>query len=83
MKIKYNSPVILTYSIISFIVISIDHFLMENFIESFFTLYPQYENFQLITIFRLFSYVCGHADWTHFAGNFYLILLIGPVLEEK
>ena len=32
---------------------------------------------------RLFSYILGHADWTHFAGNFTLILLVGPILEEK
>jgi len=32
---------------------------------------------------RLFSHVMGHADWGHLVGNFTLILLIGPILEEK
>ena len=29
------------------------------------------------------SHVAGHQDWTHLVANFSLILLIGPILEEK
>jgi membrane associated rhomboid family serine protease len=32
---------------------------------------------------RLFSHVLGHASWQHLLGNFMLILLIGPILEER
>jgi membrane associated rhomboid family serine protease len=30
----------------------------------------------------LFTHVMGHANWAHLIGNFTLILLIGPMLEE-
>jgi membrane associated rhomboid family serine protease len=29
------------------------------------------------------SHIAGHQDWTHLVANFSLILLIGPILEEK
>jgi membrane associated rhomboid family serine protease len=31
----------------------------------------------------IFTHIMGHANWTHFIGNFTLILLIGPMLEES
>jgi membrane associated rhomboid family serine protease len=32
---------------------------------------------------RLFSHVLVHADLSHYAGNFMMILAIGPMVEEK
>ena len=29
------------------------------------------------------AYPFAHMDWMHFIGNFSIILLIGPILEEK
>ena len=31
----------------------------------------------------LFTHVAGHSGWNHLFGNFSLILLIGPMLEEN
>src|SRR5262245_15769051 len=31
----------------------------------------------------LFTHILGHKDWQHLIGNFMLILLIGPILEER
>ncbi len=36
-----------------------------------------------VSYFRLFSHIAGHANWEHLLGNFAIILLIGPILEEK
>jgi len=36
-----------------------------------------------MTYIRLFTHIAGHANWLHLFGNFTLILLIGPMLEEK
>ncbi len=33
--------------------------------------------------FRIFSHGLGHANWSHLLGNLTLILLLGPLLEEK
>ena len=31
----------------------------------------------------LFTHILGHESWEHLLGNFMLILLIGPILEER
>jgi membrane associated rhomboid family serine protease len=31
----------------------------------------------------LISHVAGHSSWNHLAGNFAIILLVGPMLEEN
>ena len=36
-----------------------------------------------LTWFRAFSHVFGHSGWQHFLGNMSMILLLGPMLEEK
>jgi membrane associated rhomboid family serine protease len=35
------------------------------------------------TYLRAFAHILGHADIEHYVGNFMIILLIGPMLEEK
>jgi membrane associated rhomboid family serine protease len=37
----------------------------------------------LFGYFRLIGHSLGHADWAHFSSNFILILLIGPMTEER
>ncbi len=32
---------------------------------------------------RMFSYVFGHANWDHCLGNVLLLLILGPLIEEK
>lgn len=35
------------------------------------------------TYIRFFGHVVGHAGWEHFMGNIMMILVVGPLLEEK
>lgn len=81
-RLHYNSPVILTYTILSFIAL-----LLGN-ITNFYTtrlLFSVYRGSltDVFFYFRLFGHVLGHADWNHFLNNFLIILIIGPMLEEK
>jgi membrane associated rhomboid family serine protease len=39
--------------------------------------------FHPLFYFRLVSYAVGHAGWPHLMGNLMIILLIGPLIEEK
>ena len=86
MKIQYNAPVVLTYTFVCAAITAVSTYLLPNF-NSFFTVYPfgsGYMSFSNpLTYFRLFSHALGHANWGHFFGNFMLILLVGPILEEK
>jgi len=84
-RITYNAPVVLTYAIVCAVIKALDLFTGGTLISAFFAV-PGSGHFdwtEWTNYFRLFSYVFGHVDWLHLAGNFYLILLIGPILEEK
>lgn len=83
MKIHYNAPVILTFALISTAVTIVGSVTGNNFTQLFFSVSPDMSFLNPITYFRLFSHIAGHANWDHLVGNFSLILLIGPLLEEK
>jgi membrane associated rhomboid family serine protease len=81
MKIKYNSPVILTYSIISICVLLL--FCSGGVIAKYFSS-PAHFSFSNPNFYiRLVSYIAGHGNWSHLVGNLVIILLVGPLLEEK
>lgn len=82
MKITYNSPTTLSFTIICTSIHLIKHFLFSDFIVLF-TAQGSLENAGFFTFFGLFSHVLGHADWDHLLSNLSLILILGPILEEK
>lgn len=81
-KIKYNSPVILTFALISFLVLLLDYSSNGEMTVKFFSVYRA-SLLEPLTYFRFFSHVLGHADFNHYINNMLMILLIGPNLEEK
>lgn len=81
-KLQYNSPVILSYAIICFIILILDFFTNDFIINTFFILYPKNMENPLF-YFTLFTHILGHIDFEHFFNNFLIILIIGPILEEK
>ncbi|MDR1215554.1 MAG: rhomboid family intramembrane serine protease [Treponema sp.] len=84
MKLKYNSPTILTFTFISAAVLALNQFLMPNFINQWFMV-PGHGDFHfgVRNIVNLFTHVIGHADWSHLVNNFSIILLVGPMLEMR
>ena len=80
MKIKYNSPVILTYTIISIAVLILSS---SHAVTGLFTSPAKISFFDPLFYFRLISYTVGHAGWPHLMGNLMIILLVGPLIEEK
>ena len=82
MRIQYNAPVILTFALISTVVLALQQFAMID-LMGFFTLYPELNYTDPIWYLRLFTHVMGHGSWEHLVSNLALILLIGPILEEK
>ncbi len=81
-KIEFNSPVILGFAIICAIS------LLLNTITSGYTnsvIFSTYSSSMTspMTYIRLIGHVFGHVDMTHLIGNLMMILLVGPLLEEK
>ena len=83
LRIRYNSPVVLTIAFLSAITLLIDQVSGNTFIRAFFVLPPTFDAGSFLSWLKLVTYVVGHASWAHLIGNFAFILLIGPVLEEK
>ena len=81
-RISYNSPVVLTFSLVSLAALIISGFTGGRLMDSFFTLFLTSAKDPLQYV-RLFTHVLGHANWEHYSGNITLLLLIGPMLEEK
>ena len=85
MKLKYNAPVILTFTLAATAVTAVASTLGPGLIENAFSIPGRGGDFRLLSIggLRLLSHILGHAGWAHLLSNFTFILLIGPILEEK
>jgi rhomboid protease GluP len=83
MRLHYNAPVVLTYTLIAMVVLAIDPLFNGAIIQSTMTVLPGGSFLDPMTWVRIFGHALGHAGWDHLLGNFAVILLIGPILEEK
>lgn len=81
-KIHYNSPVILTYFLVSLLSLILGYITGGLLTETVFSVYRS-SLANPFTYVRLFGHVLGHADLDHFMGNMLLLLVIGPPMEEK
>ena len=82
MRVQYNSPVILTFSLAA-VAVHVTNVIIPNFTLNLFAMHPWMSFTNPVDYFRLISYVLGHANWEHLFGNLAFILLLGPLLEEK
>lgn len=81
LKINYNAPVILTFTFASFAVLLLSN-LLGSSVYRMLGIYRTSFSDPFMYL-RMFTHVFTHADWAHYAGNFMLILAIGPMVEEK
>ncbi len=82
LKVSFNSPVILSFTILCFLVMILNFVTRGLTNQAFFTVYRS-SLLSPMTYIRFFGHVLGHAGWEHFFGNITLILVVGPLLEEK
>lgn len=82
LKIKYNSPVVLTFALVCALTL-LANFLTQGASNRLLFIVRRGAPAHPLTWVRLFTHVLGHASWEHYAGNMMLFLLIGPMLEEK
>jgi rhomboid protease GluP len=79
----YNAPVVLTFALAAFLVHIADSQAGGTLSPVFFAALPDFDYGSPWSWFRLVSHALGHRDLAHLAANFSVILLIGPILEEK
>jgi membrane associated rhomboid family serine protease len=76
-RISYNAPVVLTFALLAVVV----RLLGEDITMKWFTTHGNLDGAS--GWFSLIGHIAGHANWDHLIGNFMLILLLGPILEER
>ena len=81
-KITFNAPVVLTMVIVCLIVTLLGELTRGKSTEILFMTYRASLRSPM-TYIRFFSHIFGHVDWAHFMGNASMLLLLGPMLEEK
>ena len=81
-KLNYNSPVMLTFALVSLAVLILNYITGGWTNAHLFSVYRAPLS-DLLMYPRLFVHVLGHIDYQHYIGNMLLLLVIGPPLEEK
>lgn len=81
-KITFNAVVTLSFVALCFIATLLGEISGGKLTEAFFmTRHSSLLN--PLTYLRFFTHVLGHSGWDHFLGNISIILILGPMLEEK
>lgn len=76
LRITYNAPVVLTFAVLAVVVQ-----LLGNVAKPYVMAPPFLDGWR--SYLGLLTHPLGHANWDHLLGNFSLILLLGPILEER
>lgn len=82
LRISFNSPVVLTFSLVCLAALILGIITGDATTRSLFSVYRSSLGDPL-TYFRFIGHVFGHAGWDHFIGNITMLLVVGPMLEEK
>ena len=76
LRVTYNAPVVLTFALVA----SVIHLITQGG-NDWFVAAPEFHGAK--SYLGLFSHILGHANWDHLLSNFTMILLLGPILEER
>lgn len=82
LSIQYNSPVVLSFALLSLLVLGLDFLTGGRTTTLAFCVYRSSLSDPL-TYVRMVGHVLGHANYAHYMGNMMLLLVVGPPLEEK
>ena len=81
-RLSFNSPVILTFTLLCFAALVLSWITNGNTNLLLFSVYRS-SLLNPLTYVRFVGHVLGYANWEHFLGNMMLLLVVGPLLEEK
>lgn len=80
--ITFNSPVILSFVGVCLLALILDKITGGISTLKLFSVYRS-SFLNPLTYVRLIGHIFGHAGWSHFINNIMMILILGPMLEEK
>jgi membrane associated rhomboid family serine protease len=84
MRIKYNAPTTLTFTLLSGLVLLLSSLgLPPNLTTDWFATPAHFNPASFQDYIKLVSHPLGHANLDHYISNFSFILLLGPILEAS
>ena len=81
-RITFNAPVVLGFALLCVIVQVLNVVTRGESNRAVFSVYRAPLSDPLTWV-RCVTHVLGHADWGHLLNNMMLLLILGPMLEEK
>ena len=82
-RLSYNCPVVLTYAALCLALVAVDWITQGWFNRNIMVCYGHPSLLDPMTYVRCVTYFFGHSGWEHYASNMLLMLLVGPIVEEK
>ncbi len=82
-KLSWNSPVILSFAAVCLVMLLINEMTKGWLNSTLLVCYGHGSLLNPLTYPRLFLHCIGHVNFAHFANNMLMLLLVGPVVEEK
>ena len=82
-KLTYNCPVVLTYAAVCLVMLGVDWLTQGWLNKHVMVCYGHPSWLDPMSYVRCVTYFFGHSGWSHYASNMLLMLLVGPVVEEK
>lgn len=82
-RIDMNAPVTLSFVSLALIITLLDVYLIKGIAVKYFSVSATMNVGSILDYVRLFTHVLGHSGFPHLFGNLFMILLLGPILEEK
>lgn len=82
-KITYNAPFVLTYSLICLVVLLVSGLTDGKSTIHIFSVHGSDSFTNPLAYPSMIGHALGHISFSHLLGNLTIILLIGPILEEK
>jgi membrane associated rhomboid family serine protease len=81
MRIRYNAPTTLTFTLLSGLVLLLSGTILPGLTADWFSTPAPFHSNRLQDYVKLVSHPLGHASIDHYISNFSFILLLGPILE--
>ncbi|MDE6917836.1 MAG: rhomboid family intramembrane serine protease [Lachnospiraceae bacterium] len=81
-NVSFNSPVVIWFTLICLAALGLGWATKGWTTNAFFSVYRS-SLVSPLTYVRFVGHVFGHAGWEHFIGNIMMLLIVGPLLEEK
>lgn len=81
-RIHFNAPAVLSFVLICFAAQLLNQFTQGASNRALFSVYRS-SLANPLTYVRCLTHVFGHGDWNHLLSNMMLLLILGPMLEEK